>query len=83
MLNENEIWTACLDQFFSFVNIFGNDMIKTPVFFVSPFLKDNKIGNEFRKRISIIKQKLIVILFLSIFSGTPGICVIVSLTIFK
>ena len=37
MLNDNEIWTACLDQFFSFVNIFGNDMIKTPVFLLVPF----------------------------------------------
>ena len=42
-------------------------MIKTPDFFVTPFLENIKIRNEFIKRISMIKQKLIVILFWSSF----------------
>ena len=49
-------------MFFPFVNIFINDMIKTAVLFVSHSLKNIKIRNEFIKRISIIKQKLSVIL---------------------
>ena len=61
--NDNEIPTACFYVYFPFVNIFANDMIKTPTVFVSPSLRKLKIRNEFIKRISIIKQKFIVILF--------------------
>ena len=53
--------------FFPFVNIFTNAIIKTPMFSVSPSLKNIKIRNEFIKRISITKQKLTAILFWSIF----------------
>ena len=48
--------------FFSFINIFTNDMIKTPVF-CGAFLKNIKIRIEFIKRISLIKKKSIVISF--------------------
>ena len=63
MSNDNEIRKTCFYVFFSVVNIFTNDMIKTPFFFVSSYLNNIKIRNEFIERISIIKQKLIVILF--------------------
>ena len=55
--------------FFPFVNIFTNDMIKSTFFFATSSLKNIKIRNEFIKRISIsiIKQKLVVILFWSSF----------------
>ena len=42
---------------FSFVNIFTNDMIKTPAFFVSASLDNSNIRKEFIKRVSVIKQK--------------------------
>ena len=61
--NDNEIRTICFNACFPFVNIFTNDAIKTPIVFLSPSLKNIKIRKEFIKRISIIKQKLIVILF--------------------
>ena len=65
--NDNEIQTICFNTCFPFVNIFTNDAIKTPIVFLSPSLKNIKIRKEFIKIISIIKQKLIVILFWSSF----------------
>ena len=47
--NDNEIPTACFYVFFPFVNIFANDMIKTPTVFVSPSLKNLKIRNDLTK----------------------------------
>ena len=67
MSNDNKIRKTCFYVFFPFVNIFANDMNKTPTVFVSPFSKNHKIRNGFIKRISIIKQKLVVILFSSSF----------------
>ena len=68
-LNDNYIRTTCFSVFFPFVNIFTNDIIKTTFLFATPSLKNIKIRNQFIKRISIsiIKQKLIVILFWSSF----------------
>ena len=65
--NDNEIRITCFYMFFPFVDIFINDMIKTAILFVSHSLKNIKIRNEFIKRISTIKQKLIVILLQSSF----------------
>ena len=53
--------------FFSFLNIFTNDMIKATFFFVGASLKNIKIRNEFMKRISIITQKLAVSFYSCIF----------------
>ena len=36
MSNDNKIRKTCFYVFFPFVNIFTNDMIKTPFFLVSP-----------------------------------------------
>ena len=65
MLNDSEIRTTYFYVFFPFVNLFTNDMIKTPI--VSLSLKNIKIRNEFIKRISLLAQKLIIILFWSSF----------------
>ena len=59
--------------FFPFVNIFTNDMIEAPIFLLVSIKKYIQIRNEFIKRISIIKQKLIVILFCQVFSVAPVI----------
>ena len=64
-LNDSEIRTTCFYVFFPFVNLFTNDMIKTPI--VSLSLKNIKIRNEFIKRIFLSEQKLIIILFWSSF----------------
>ena len=65
--------------FFPFVNIFTNDMIEAPIFLLVSIKKYIQIRNEFIKRISIIKQKLIVILFCQVFSVAPVISSFVSL----
>ena len=36
MSNDNEIGKTCFYVFFPFVNIFTNDMIKTPIFLLIP-----------------------------------------------
>ena len=47
--NDTEIRITCFYVFFPFVNIFANDMIKTPTVFVSPSLKNLKIRNDLTK----------------------------------
>ena len=49
--------------FYADVNIFTNNMIKTPGFIVSASLQKSKIRKEFIKRVSVTKQKVIVISF--------------------